>query len=133
MKILEIEVKNFRSIENAQLSDLCNFNILIGKNNSGKSSVLGILNFLNRCFSGNYFQPDIDLTAGDESKILEIRLVVTPSELEREQFIRDITIANRSAHLMSSSFYKKIEFLFKSDAERRRLLLHHISVKGQQG
>lgn len=41
MKIRSIQVRNFRSVEKADLSGCGGLNILIGKNNAGKSNLLG--------------------------------------------------------------------------------------------
>ena len=40
MKITDVIIKNFRSIEHAKLDDCGDINILIGKNNAGKSNIL---------------------------------------------------------------------------------------------
>jgi len=40
MRIRKIHIKNFRSLRDVALEDIEDFNILIGKNNSGKSNVL---------------------------------------------------------------------------------------------
>jgi AAA15 family ATPase/GTPase len=38
--INSLQIKNFRSLENFQLNDLSRINLLVGKNNSGKTSIL---------------------------------------------------------------------------------------------
>ncbi len=49
MKITDIHIKNFKSLKNIELNNLSTINLLIGKNNSGKSNVLQALNvFFNR-------------------------------------------------------------------------------------
>ena len=40
MKLETVSIKRFRSIESAQLVNCGGFNVLIGKNNSGKSNIL---------------------------------------------------------------------------------------------
>lgn len=40
MRIRKIRIKNFRSLRDVALEDIEDFNVLIGKNNSGKSNVL---------------------------------------------------------------------------------------------
>ncbi len=43
MKLVEFHVRNFKSIENASLLNIGSFNILVGRNNVGKSNVLDAL------------------------------------------------------------------------------------------
>lgn len=46
MRIDRINIENFKSIKKITLSDIKNFNILIGRNNSGKSNIFDALLFL---------------------------------------------------------------------------------------
>ena len=46
LKLKEIGIKNFLSYKDAKFLDLKNFNVLIGKNSSGKSNLIKILVFL---------------------------------------------------------------------------------------
>jgi len=43
MKIQDVHIKGYRSIENASLNNCGNLNVLIGRNNSGKSNVLAAI------------------------------------------------------------------------------------------
>ena len=47
MYLRSIEVRDFRSLEHVKLDRLGQFNVLIGRNNSGKSAIFGALAFLN--------------------------------------------------------------------------------------
>ncbi|TMC15353.1 MAG: ATP-binding protein, partial [Chloroflexi bacterium] len=40
MRLKKINIKRFRSIENLEINDCGAFNVLIGKNNTGKSNIL---------------------------------------------------------------------------------------------
>ena len=55
MRIEGITIKNYRSFDNdgIELENLGNINILIGKNNSGKSNVLKFISSLNRFLTIN--------------------------------------------------------------------------------
>jgi AAA15 family ATPase/GTPase len=46
MFLRSLTIKNYRSLENVKLPDLGRFSVLIGRTNSGKSSVFGALEFL---------------------------------------------------------------------------------------
>ena len=62
MRIKCISIKNFRSIEDQTITDINNALILIGKNNSGKSSIITSI----RAFFKKYsiqitdFPPDVE-------------------------------------------------------------------------
>lgn len=45
-KLSEIRIKNFLSYKDARFTDLKNYNVIIGKNNAGKSNFIKILGFL---------------------------------------------------------------------------------------
>ncbi|WP_334758049.1 AAA family ATPase [Nostoc sp.] len=49
MKLETINVKRFRSIESTELANCGDFNVLIGKNNTGKSSILLAINAFFEC------------------------------------------------------------------------------------
>jgi hypothetical protein len=43
VKLSSVEVENFRIVQNVRVDDIDNFNVLIGKNNSGKSNILSAI------------------------------------------------------------------------------------------
>ena len=96
MEISKIVIENFKGIEHVELSPVKPINVLIGRNNSGKSSLLTCLSFLHQYFSPNnkggnpipvpagYFREGLDKTPE-----LSISISVKQSKEERkEQFIR---------------------------------------------
>jgi energy-coupling factor transporter ATP-binding protein EcfA2 len=62
VKLLEFRVKNFRGIQDISLTDLGDFNIFVGKNNSGKSTILDAIQFF---FHG--LGTEIEHSHGDEA------------------------------------------------------------------
>ena len=44
MNVVQVDVSNFRSISYSKLEECGGFNVLIGKNNSGKSNLLFAIN-----------------------------------------------------------------------------------------
>lgn len=52
--IRSVEIERFRSLDSARLTELSDFTVLVGPNNSGKSNVLRALNL----FFNNYTDPD---------------------------------------------------------------------------
>lgn len=53
MKLVEFRVKNFRGIQDISLTDLGDFNIFVGKNNSGKSTIMDAIQFFFRGLQSN--------------------------------------------------------------------------------
>ena len=51
MKLTAIYIQNFRSVKDATIEDINDFNVLIGKNNSGKSNVLSEIHGLFKILS----------------------------------------------------------------------------------
>lgn len=46
MVLHEIEIRNFKSLEHVHLTDLGHFNVLVGRNNAGKSAVFDAIRYL---------------------------------------------------------------------------------------
>ena len=44
MQVRSVEIENFRGIEETRLEDCGELNVLVGRNNSGKSTILDAIN-----------------------------------------------------------------------------------------
>lgn len=78
MKLDSVIIKNFRSIETARIANCDGLNVLIGKNNSGKSNILSAINAFFICLKegnlANLNPPigiDTDFFKGSKSEILD--------------------------------------------------------------
>lgn len=97
MKLDTVIIKRFRSINEVHLSDCGNFNVFIGKNNSGKSSILAAIHAFFTCIRGGNVanlnppmgQP-IDFFERDTSNSIEVTLIFQLTLAERDQLVRDI-------------------------------------------
>ncbi|MEW6563812.1 MAG: AAA family ATPase [Pseudomonadota bacterium] len=137
MKLRSIEIKNFRSLEQVKLAPLKNFNVLIGKNNSGKSSVFSALTFLHDVLQGKADPTDV-LTKLTGNKSLEIELCFLPTSTEREDLInRLINSPSRNqslSWLYDSQFYREFTFTFRSAIGRAGTLqLTNLVATAQDG
>src|SRR5438105_2455032 len=117
MFLHEVEIKNYRSLEHIRLDGLQQFNVLIGRNNAGKSSVFLALYDLYKILTGTGYSPDI-LTDRDARRTLEISLIFKPSQQERESFV-DLLLSlgldtQRRTAVLNSPLLRKIWFFFKS-------------------
>src|SRR5205807_6772831 len=90
-----LEVRNFRSLEHVTLDGLGQFNVLIGRNNAGKSSVLVALQAVNYRVNGANFNWQRVLTDQDASRALQVRILFDVTDEERELFV-DALVAESS-------------------------------------
>lgn len=97
MKLETISIKRFRSIENTEVERCGGFNVLIGKNNSGKSNILSTIRTFFDCIEdGNVvtLRPpigkEIDFFERKTELPIEITLTFRLALAERDALIRDI-------------------------------------------
>ncbi len=97
MKLESVRIKRFRSIEDQLVPQCGDFNVLIGKNNSGKSNVLSAISaFFNCAQNANIVTLDphngreIDFFGKKLDLPIEITLRLTLSENEKTELLTDI-------------------------------------------
>ena len=97
MRLESVGVKRFRSIESLHLKDCGGLNVMIGRNNSGKSNILASINAFSEFVrvSGiinlNYRPPrSIDFFKNNVDAPIEISLVFSVILRERDALIQDI-------------------------------------------
>src|SRR5258706_7743058 len=137
MLLHSVEIKNYRSLEHVKLENLQHFNVLIGRNNAGKSSVFLALEQLGRVFQGNAFPPEV-LTDRDLTLSLEIYLTFKPTNHEREKLI-NLLIADGlndvdRERILQSPFFRMIRFSARSAMGRPDLMhLRETELLAQDG
>jgi predicted ATPase len=121
-----LTIKNYRSLEDVRLNRLDRFNVLIGRNNSGKSSVFGALQFLYDSLTGSISDSERVLTDLDPSRSLEVVLTFEPRQQDREELIDLVSTTEgqkgRRADILSSPLLRQIEYSFKAPVGRPHLL-----------
>ena len=97
MKLQSVIIKRFRSIQSIELTNCAELNVLIGKNNSGKSNILSAIDAFYKCIEGgNAFAlnppigQEIDFFKKETKLPIEITLTFWLSEAERNVLIQDI-------------------------------------------
>ena len=148
MEISKIVIEHFKGIEHIELSPVKPINVLIGRNNSGKSSVLTCLNFLHEYFGRNNAGNTIKVPAGyfreglDRTPEMKISISVEQSKEERkEQFIRtknawnarykpNITDAGINAQL-ENDLFSSLTFNFAAQASQVHFGLVSINTKSK--
>lgn len=127
MFLRELEIKNFRSLETVELKAIGKLNVLIGKNNSGKSAVFRALQLLSNSIRGGPIDWPSVVTAKDATKSLELRLKFELSREDREDFIATAYVAGipdtRREAALNSPLARQIEYVFRSPAGVPQMLL----------
>jgi energy-coupling factor transporter ATP-binding protein EcfA2 len=126
MFLYSLTIKNYRSLEDVQLDRFGRFNVLIGRNNSGKSSVFGALQLLNTVLRGGSVEPNRVLTDLDQARLLKITAVFQPRPQDREEYIDlicgDGPQANRRREMLDSSLLRLVSFHFESPQGQSHIL-----------
>ena len=117
MLLRTLEIHNHKSIQHVELSGLQKVNVLIGRNNSGKSSIFGAIQQLrNSVVDGRQPSWPIVLAEGDETLAFQIRLVFTPSEYERRAWFGTLlqpADSSNDPQLFDSGLLRQVEYTFK--------------------
>ncbi len=118
MLLTTLEIENFRSLEKVKLEDIGLVNILIGRNNSGKSSVFHALQNLRDLFLGNGLNLISFLTDQDSSKkwCMTLEFKIIGSERNKllsyfEYIFRDDK--KRFETIKGSSFLSRVKFHYE--------------------
>src|SRR6266568_2756000 len=97
MNLETVRIKRFRSIEEVSLEDVGQLNVLIGKNNSGKSNILLSIDSFFACIKGGNIVTseapigaDIDHFEKRTKDPTEIELSFSMDAQEREELVSDI-------------------------------------------
>jgi predicted ATP-dependent endonuclease of OLD family len=142
MHINKIQIKNFRLLQDATLDMRKDLSLLLGKNNSGKTSFMVIFEKFYKNFSFSY--NDFPLSLRDKIKniekhneeiSIEMRLEIEYCEndnLEKlSEFILDLDISCRIVKILfevSINHSKLIDSLKnKNEEDRERFLIKHLS------
>jgi predicted ATPase len=121
-----VTIKNYRSLEDVRLEGLARFNVLIGRNNSGKSSVFGALQVLYGSLTGNGSDWERVLTDLEPNRSLEIVLTFESRKQDREEFIDLVSTTEeqkrRRADMVNSPLMCQMEFSFSPPVGQPQLL-----------
>jgi predicted ATPase len=141
MYLQELEIKNYRSLEHVTLDHIGRLNVLIGRNNSGKSSVFGALSLLSRALRNQIHDQDRRNTLTDQEpqRSLEIRLLFKPQQKDREEFVQllcELGLGeDRRQSFLESPLLRQMEFLFRTPnrSSSLSLYLRHARLLAQDG
>ena len=121
MKITKIEIKNFRLLKNFLLDLEDNLSLIIGKNNTGKTSFLNILQkFFNSTKSFNFedFSLDIQKQIGDK--------IIEPKNIPEENYIPfnlQLKISIEYENTNEENLKNLSKFILDLDPKKKEVLL----------
>jgi AAA15 family ATPase/GTPase/5S rRNA maturation endonuclease (ribonuclease M5) len=113
MKIISFEIKNYKNLEDAVLTDCTDFHTIIGKNSGGKTSIFDALTILSH--QGSPMPNILEIVNGGiqpyEEKMIEVKLTINLYDVEREQYMLNyFSIDPNSVNqLLSSNFLRWLE------------------------
>lgn len=133
-----LTIKNYRSLEDVTLDKLDHFNVLIGRNNAGKSSVFNALQLVNGVVNRASFEYERVLTELDTGRSLEIHLTFEPRQRDREEFLDLLyttpELRHRRDDAQNSQLMRQIEYTLKAPEGRPDYLQpHEIRVLAENG
>jgi len=152
-KISEVRIKNFLSYKDVTFSGINKYNVLIGKNNSGKSNLIKIMKFLHSNCQNNEFDPSV---LYDSRKNIDAELILT-IELTKDyrteildllykgQYLYRVFIDNETKEgflrrnqwnrkdralpwLLEKGFFNYFKFYIKYYKDKKNLFLDKITV-----
>ena len=98
MKVEAVQISNFRSVSYCELKDCSGFNVLIGKNNSGKSNILSSISaFFSAVKEGTLvcltplIDKEVDFFDNNSADPAEVTLTFRMTSEEREALVAGIT------------------------------------------
>jgi predicted ATPase len=137
MILRELELRNFMSLEQVKLSGLGQLNVLIGRNNVGKSAIFRAIEHLARVVQGIGLASRVGdqesslITDGSEDPSLIYRLRFELNERERGEFIRILAEHRQGLDqpaYLASPLLRDVEYCFRS-ARDRATLIHLVQTK----
>ena len=123
MLLRNVEISNFRSLEEVRLDDMGRLAVLIGRNNAGKSAVLEILALVaNKVFQRPAARPwpdDVRLvTDHNMDRGIRLDMGFEPSNEDREAFVGILVNEGirpaRAAEMLASPLMSRLSFSFAS-------------------
>jgi predicted ATPase len=134
MYLSSLSIKNYRSLEDVELENLSQFNVLIGRNNAGKSSVFNVLLMISRVFRGEGVIWERVISRRDMNRELKLVLMFQLRPNDRAEFIDLLIAAGHQGHrredMLHSPLLRQIEYTFKAPTNPvQNLHLHETRIR----
>jgi len=111
-----VKVNNFKSLESTEITDIGSIDIIAGKNNSGKSSILEAINIATQSTISQNFQTQLAskyFSGEDIKRAVAISLIFDIKEETRQSWVGSLTENKQIMQkVLETAFMKKVEFYF---------------------
>jgi predicted ATPase len=120
LKLKSIEISNFKCHNHTTVKDCADFHTLIGRNSSGKSSIIECLKIIKRSFASKVDNIDEKVFGGimEDDKEIEFRVRLELSEDDRRKYLEHY-------------FHLPLEFVDRSSILKQVVLTFGLSVHGK--
>lgn len=130
MELTSLEIKNFRGARNVTIPHVGNFNVLIGKNNSGKSTILGAIKAFFQCLRRGEVvaltppigRDAIDFSHRSTNSPIEIVATFAIQKAEQEALVKDIATEapqlRNAVEAIDPSMWVQVSLKISAPAER---------------
>jgi ABC-type cobalamin/Fe3+-siderophores transport system ATPase subunit len=109
MRLTALRVRGYRPLEDVSLEALSHFNVLVGRNNAGKSSILRAVQHLAVAGTGAAGEDGEVLTDAKANLALQFSLEFELDDVERDWFVQKVGDRPRShQRLLASTFARQI-------------------------
>jgi predicted ATPase len=140
MKLRKLVIENYRSLEKVTLEGLQDINILVGKNNSGKSAIFKALVFLRDVFSSTSVGEDVlQRTDREKERIITFELTFDFVGAERESYFQKefekfkLHESQRLDQYLNSQFLTVFCVKFQLSSNSSSSFLEKLSIADGQG
>jgi putative ATP-dependent endonuclease of the OLD family len=125
---ISLGVENFRSIDSVVLDDFGSFNVLIGKNNSGKSTILSAVQFFFSCMArgggsivavNTWIGSKLDFHNSDSSTPIKFKATFLLTARERDALVASITSESSQMKNVANALPQEMILTVDLDVVRR--------------
>lgn len=119
MRLTKIAIRNFRSVEEAELRDPGTLAVLVGRNNAGKSSVFGAIEAVGSHARGGGYDFTGAITNDDPERSFGLSVEFVLNEGERRAVLSTLRLSEpRRAELLESPFARHLALDFRTPRGR---------------
>jgi predicted ATP-dependent endonuclease of OLD family len=136
MELESVQIKRYRSIDECELTGCADFNVLIGKNNSGKSNIMSAIWLFFQAIRGGQVatveapvRDSVDFFENKTAQPMEITLTLGLSLAERDALIQDIVAEAPHVKAAVEGIDPKLQLIVTFSATSRATFVSRVSLR----